>query len=102
MLVLKREHALWEDTARKYKVFIDEIEVDDIKDGETKNFPLCEGEHSLQLKIDWCSSQKINFVVKNGETTFATCSPAKKPPLIGMFIYVTFKRNNYIDLEILK
>ena len=102
MLILKREHANWADIARAYKVIIDGVEVGDIKNGEIKEYELNEGFHSLQLKIDWCSSQAESFVIKNGENISATCAPAKKPFLFGELIYITFMCNHYIDLKILK
>ena len=102
MLTLKREVAKWADVARAYKVLIDGAEVGEISNGETKQFELSEGSHSLQLKIDWCSSQEKRFEIKNGETIMATCAPAKKPFIIGVFIYTFFKKDRYIDLKILK
>ncbi|MBO5778063.1 MAG: hypothetical protein J6R82_00700 [Clostridia bacterium] len=100
MLVLKRESAKWADVARGYKVIIDGVQVGEIRDGETKEYPLTDGYHTLKLKIDWCSSQEEAFAVKNGEEVFATCAPAKKPFLFGELIYITFLYNRYIDLKI--
>ena len=102
MLILKSETANWADVTRAYKVIIDGIEVGVIKNGETKEYDLNEGFHSLQLKIDWCSSQAESFVVKNGDTIYANCAPAKKPFLFGELIYITFMCNHYIDLKIIK
>ena len=102
MLVLKREHAKWEDSTRAYKVFIDGVKVDDIRDGETKNYPLTEGPHTLQLKIDWCTSKLLNFYVSNGTPVFASCAPTKKTPIIGPLIYITVMYNRYIDLKIMQ
>ena len=62
MLILKREIENWTDVTRAYKVFIDAVEVGNIKNGETKQYELSEGAHTLQLKIDWCSSNTENFV----------------------------------------
>ncbi|MBE6712337.1 MAG: hypothetical protein E7580_02320 [Ruminococcaceae bacterium] len=100
MLILKRENAPWTDKARAYKVFIDGAFAGKILDGETKEFVLADGPHSLKLKIDWCSSKTQKFEIRNGETVFASCSPAKKPIIIGELLYITFKFNRYIDLRI--
>lgn len=101
MLVLKREAAKWADAARAYKVFIDGAKAGVIKNGETQEYELSEGFHTLQLKIDWCSSGVARFYIKNGETIYAACSPAKKPGLFGDLVYITVMCRRYIDLKIM-
>lgn len=99
MLQLSRTNDGGNDSARAYKIFIDGIEVGDIRKGETKCFDLNEGFHSLQLKIDWCSSKAESFVVEKGKTIYAECSPCKK----GVFgtLFSTFvTTDDYINLKI--
>ena len=100
MLILKRESAKWADTVRKYEVVIDGAPAGEICDGETKEYPLTDGMHSLKLKIDWCCSRTVHFEIRGGETIFATCAPAKKPFLIGELLYITLMCHRYIDLTI--
>lgn len=99
MLVLTREASKWEDKARAYRVFVDGVKIDEIRDGETKQFDLPEGEHSLVLKIDWCSSRVQEVTVEKGKTVYARCAPAKKPFLFRE-LYITFLARRYIDLTI--
>ena len=100
MLILKRENAKWADTIRAYKVVIDGSVVGKIFDGETKEYPLSDGIHSLKLKIDWCCSKTVQFEIKGGEAVYAACAPAKKPFFFGELLYITFKCRRYIDLNI--
>ena len=51
------------DAFRAYKIFIDGNQVDEIKSGESKRIELSEGEHMLQLKIDWCTSKEVRFSI---------------------------------------
>ncbi len=101
MLVLTRNNKTgWDDAARAYIVCIDGKKVGDIREGETKNFEVSEGVHSLQLKIDWCSSPVQQFTMEQGKTIYAQCSPAKKPFLIGPLLYITVFAHRYIWLEL--
>ncbi len=99
MLELKRSDAGWDDAARAYKVIIDGKEAGKILKGQTLQFDLAPGHHTLRLKIDWCSSRELIFDVAEGKTVYAECAPAKKPALIGPLLYIIFKTRQYIDLE---
>ena len=79
MLVLKREAAKWADAARAYKVFIDGAKAGVIKNGETQEYELSEGFHTLQLKIDWCSSGVARFYTKTARKFTPLVSPPKSP-----------------------
>ena len=52
---------------RNYKDYIDGKKVGTIYNGGTKKFIVTPGQHSIITKIDWCSSQTINFEVTNEE-----------------------------------
>lgn len=53
---------------RNYNIYIDEKKIGTIANGETKEFPVTSGHHSIVTKIDWCSSRIITFDVKGDET----------------------------------
>ena len=90
----------WDDGARAYLVYIDGKKAGEIREGETKQFDVSEGAHTLQLKIDWCSSPVLEFTAKEGKTVYAECAPAKKPFLIGPLLYITIFTRRYIWLEV--
>lgn len=100
MLVLERSGKGYTDAARAYKVYIDGLEVGKIRKGETLHFDLGFGIHKLKLKIDWCSSKELHFMMEPGKTVYAECGPAKKPFLFGELLYITLMTDHYIDLEI--
>ena len=92
----------WDDGARAYLVYIDGKKEGAIREGETKQFEVSEGTHTLQMKIDWCSSPLRTFTAEAGKTVYARCAPAKKPFLIGPLLYITLFFRRYVDLEIVE
>lgn len=54
---------------RDYQIFIDGQKVGTIANGETKEFEISTGQHSIVAKIDWCSSPELLFD-SNDTTTF--------------------------------
>ena len=49
------------DIFRKYKIFVDDKEIASIGRGQTLKLDVEPGKHTLQLKIDWESSNKVEF-----------------------------------------
>lgn len=52
---------------RSFKLILDGELLDTIEDGEIKEFEISAGNHTLQAKIDWCTSRPINFEIIEGE-----------------------------------
>jgi hypothetical protein len=53
---------------RDYEIFIDGQQVGTIANGETKDFPTTEGQHTVTAKIDWCSSPNISVDINDNKT----------------------------------
>jgi hypothetical protein len=87
----------WTDKFRAYKVLIDGNEVGDISEGAEKTFETPPGNHTVQLKIDWCKSPILNISLVAGQITNMQCG-ANSNPFLG-FLYVTFWRHKYIWLK---
>jgi hypothetical protein len=88
------------DRLRAYKVIVDGKTAGEIRDGETKDFPVSAGQHNLSLKIDWCGSQTIQFTVANGDAlTFDAKSNLRGPKLVAALWYALFARSSYLHLE---
>lgn len=100
MLVIERSGKGYTDAARAYKVYIDGFKVGQIRKGETLRLDPGIGMHKLKLKIDWCSSKELSFMIEPGKTVYAECAPAKKPFLFGELLYITLMTDRYIDLKI--
>ena len=69
MIIIKRGKG-YADKMRAYKVLLDGTEIGDIRQGESKQFPVQEGKHTLQLKIDWCTSKPVTFDLADKSITF--------------------------------
>ena len=52
---------------RNYEVYVDGKKLGKISNGETREYEVLPGQHSLVAKIDWCSSKSILFDMNAGE-----------------------------------
>ncbi|SJZ31920.1 hypothetical protein [Sediminibacterium ginsengisoli] len=55
---------------RDYKVFIDGQQAGNISNGQHKTFTTTPGDHTLTVKIDWCSSPDLLIRVDDNETIY--------------------------------
>ena len=94
MIIIKRVTG-YADKFRAYKVLLDGIEIGDIRQGESKQFPVQEGKHTLQLKIDWCTSESITFDFLDKPIEFECGSNTAMKAALSAF----FKTNNYMRFK---
>ena len=99
MLTIDRETGL-SDKTRGFNIIIDGKKVGKIKEGETFCLQFNDqNNHTLQLKIDWCSSivQEFNG---NEDVCFycKTCIQTKIQIFLSLF-YIFFKAASYIELS---
>ena len=88
------------DSLRSHKIYIDDIYCGDIKDGEIKELDIENGEHSIYLKIDWCRSNKSNFIVNSNELLEFNCGNSMKGLKCLFFLfYITFLKNFYLFIQ---
>jgi hypothetical protein len=98
MLSIKREPA-YADMLRNYVVVLDGRPIGKIGDGETQNFDIKPGTHTLFMRISWTRSPKVRFYMKNGQQVAFHCSSNLKGSRILLIIfYVTILRTRYIKL----
>jgi|SRR5882757_2638422 len=86
---------------RNIKLFVDGKEIDVIANGQTKDLTISGGTHTLQAKIDWCTSNKVTFTVGENESKTFTLSSFAKHSSLGIFAaiyYITFGANKYLNL----
>lgn len=85
------------DAARAYRIFVDDEEKGEIRRGETTDFFVPEGAHTIQLIVDWCSSPEIEFSASPEETVEFECGNNTK----GFFTmyYIMFAPNDYLWLR---
>lgn len=96
MLRISRDN-LCRDSLRNYKIIIDGNCCDEIKSGEIKYININSGNHTIYLKIDWCRSNKIDFIISENETIEFKCGNSMKGwRILFSIIYVTFLKNKYL------
>lgn len=99
IIKIKRDSG-YADRIRVYHVMLDGQMVGKISNGESIEIAIEPGNHELFLKIDWCRSNKIDFVISADEIRAFDCGSS----LIGIkvllaIVYVTFLWNEYIWLR---
>jgi len=52
---------------REYGIYIDDVKVGVIRNGETKEFEVAPGTHTIYAKIDWCYSPTRPFYIAGEE-----------------------------------
>ncbi len=96
-LIIRRQHAVWGDRLRDYAVFVDGRKVAEISNGAEARIPVSAGRHAVQLRIDWCQSNRLDIVVDENSDTIVECGPNAKPLLV--LLYITFLRGQYLWLK---
>lgn len=71
-LVLQRDSG-YVDFIRRYKVLLDGEQIGAIRNGGRFECQVPPGRHVLQLKIDWCGSNAVEFEVGAGEAIRFEC-----------------------------
>jgi hypothetical protein len=68
-IILRRKSEFMNRT-RGIRVFIDGMEMGKIANGSTEEYTITPGMHTMQCKIDWCSSHLIDLAVNSDESKF--------------------------------
>ena len=59
-IILQRSNE-YANRIRDYQVYVDGAKLGVIANGATKEFEVLPGRHTLQCRIDWCSSPTVEF-----------------------------------------
>ena len=87
---------------RNIKLFLNNKETGTIANSAIKEFPVEPGRYSLYAKIDWCSSNKVDFEINSNETIkFDLSSFAKGgyPNGFSTLYYLIFRPAQYLILK---
>lgn len=88
------------DGARKYKIILDGAQIGSIPRDTEQSFSVEPGEHTLELTIDWCSSNIVEFTVEEGQDVFFLCgSNIQLGRLLQTLLYFTIWRKRYLFIE---
>lgn len=96
-LIIRRDKALWQDRVRKYQILVDGKNVAELARGDEIAIPLAPGQHTVQMKIDWCTSPKLQVDCSAGQTVVLECGPNANP-LVAM-LYITIWKSKYLWLR---
>jgi len=66
-VIIKRVKTKWQDRVRDYVILLDGKEIKRISNGSDVEFIVEPGKHTVQMKIDWCSSLKFDVDIAAGE-----------------------------------
>ena len=99
MITISRKRG-YADKIRKYKVIVDNNYLGTINAGETKDFEVPPGKHTIYLKIDWCRSNKLDFNLSENEVIEFDCGSSLTGwRLFINIIYITFLKNKYLWIK---
>lgn len=96
-IVIRRDHIRWRDKLRAYKILVDGRPVGSVRRGGTREITVPPGPHTVQLRIDWCTSPAVDVNVDTGRRAVLECGPGGKAP--DMLAAITAGRDRYIRLE---
>lgn len=97
MLTINREKSKL-DERESYRIFINNIEMGLINNGEMKNFDLKNGSYKMQLKSSKFKSKVVEFSITSGSHIEFSCKPSWKNTAFSIFTHTFFKRNVGISL----
>lgn len=95
-LELTRESGHWVDSARAYRLFVDEMQVGTIKRGETHSYDVEPGRRQVQLRVDWCRSPTLEVEVDFDQPARLICRPNAK--FYNLIFMIIFRHDQYIAL----
>jgi len=80
---------------RNMLLFLDGVEVAKIANGETIELEVEKGVHSLRAKIDWATSNEVQFEINEQTLSFELTGTN---PFLALY-YITFGRDKYLNLK---
>ena len=99
MIRIKRRSRQYADRLRSYEVVLDGNVVCHINMGEVFEYHPLPGAHTLQLKIDWCRSAKLDFEIQDNEVMDFECGGLSGYKLWFVLWMTIFQRNRYLWLK---
>ena len=98
-LIVSRD-AGYADRLRAYAIFLDDVKIGEIRNGETKEFSVDPGRHCISAKIDWCRTPNLDFTAEEGDSlSFLVGSNLRGFRLFWAIWYVFVARSKYLRIE---
>ncbi|MFO8147570.1 MAG: hypothetical protein R6U03_09300 [Gillisia sp.] len=102
-LIITRTSEL-NNRAREFGIYLNNIKIGTISNGDTKEFEIEPGIHKINAKIDWCKSQTTEFNIIENESKVIKIGGFKYGPLvlkISVSVLLTYFLLKYLlDIEL--
>ncbi len=96
-LIINRDSG-YANSLASYKLLLDGIQIGKIASGESKSFEVTPGEHTIQAKINWCTTTTESFIADVNETAFEVFSQLRGFRILGA-IFAIFIPHSYIGIR---
>jgi hypothetical protein len=80
------------DKGRTYEIIVDGRVAGEVLEGCVRTVAVSPGMHSVQLRIDWCTSEALEVEVARGRTELVSCKP-RFNRLLRLFAKTVFYRS---------
>lgn len=77
-------------------IYLNEKKIEDLHNGESKEFEIEEGEYRLRAEIDWCRSNPVDLKISADEILRFNLNG--RNPFLALF-YLTFGKDRYLELK---
>ena len=96
-IAIEREQSVWNDRLREYAVLLDGAPVSRLPNGAAVALRVTPGRHTVQVKIDWCTSVRLELDAVAGETITLACGANRS--LLLLCLYLTVWKERYLWLR---
>jgi len=88
------------DLIRKYRLFVDDVQMGEIRPDSEIEIQVTPGTHCVLARIDWCSSNSLQIEIEQGQVfDLEVGSNIRGWRMYIGFIYVFFLRSQYLYLR---
>jgi hypothetical protein len=82
---------------REYAVLLDGEVVSSLANGGAVELSVTPGRHTVQMKIDWCTSVRLEIDTETGKTVSLACGANRS--LFLLCLYLTVWKDRYLWLR---
>ncbi|QDU86637.1 hypothetical protein Pla163_37880 [Planctomycetes bacterium Pla163] len=87
------------DRLRAYRIQVDGRTVAEVRRGESTAFEVDGNAHTLEARIDWCSSRGVELTHDTGDRSFVVRPAPVGWRVLLVPLYLTVWRASYLELE---
>ncbi len=98
MIRIKRDSG-YADRLRAYKIVLDGNVIGEIRNGQQSELDVKSGKHQLNLKIDWCRSNIVDFDMNRDTIEFECGSCLRGFKILLAILRIIFFPSQYIWLK---